>query len=546
LFISPFFSEQDFSSSMAAAAAGHGAADADEFLKKLITNAGEVYEAMLKAKRAAAQKEQWLIITNSLATLSDEDKKKLPTTKSGMKKLQNKIARGLLKKKAEEQRKRVEEEKQRRHRASIEHAKQLKIVKPEGIASAVRTTCGHLAYAYMEGSQELQTEYNKHGLLSKIVGWADSIRRHGQKMMFINLRDASWLGTQLQVLLEGPLCQTYEALTLQPESCIAVWGKIRRVAPGIRESRIRSGCEAVCLTDYEFVATYWELIGGAPSGGIEWHRCHNKRNMLRLHSTAVQLIHEYMKDTFVTHVHAPFLFTNSSQPYLESLLSGVGAVYCMQNCFPNFHKRLPSFSTYLQLEVEYPHITLDFLLTEMENITIEVTNSVDMLIETGHMVWDGKPPAPKKLEKGFKRVLYTDLLAWLNDRGMLFEDAGTEVKRPYAFGDDILEKHKRGFVDTIGKPVFICKFPASLNLLYVERDPVDPLLTQSAVLLVPNVGEAMSGSMRMWKLEEVKAALETYSHHLEEQRHVVNCPHGGFVMGIEHMLAYALDLDSVE
>ena len=74
-------------------------------------------------------------------------------------------------------------------------------------------------------------------------------------MIFIELRDGTGF---IQAVLEGKLCNTYEALTLQPESTVTLYGTIVEVKEG---QKAEGG--------HELQVDFWELIQCAPPGGIE-------------------------------------------------------------------------------------------------------------------------------------------------------------------------------------------------------------------------------------------------------------------------------------
>ncbi len=405
-----------------------------------------------------------------------------------------------------------------------------------------------------------------------LFGWAHRIRAQGKKLLFLTLRDGSGY---LQALIAGEaLLECREARLLSTESTVALSGKIRPVPEG------QSAPGGI-----ELVVDYWQLIHAAPGGDAAFETqlnaeanpdvLFNQRHLvlrgettskiMKLRSAFMFAFREYFGSQGWFEVTPPCLvqtqceggstlfplnyydepayLTQSSQLYLETVIPALGDVYCIQESFRAEKARTRRhLSEYTHVEAEFPFITYEELLDRIEGIVCEVYKRVlEGPFREDFLALNPDAVVP---ERPFVRLDYRAAIAWLNEHGVPNEERGPDA--PFEFGDDIPEKPERFMIDTMGKPTFICRFPTDLKAFYMQRDPENAKLTLSADLCMPGVGEIVGGSMRLW---DEAALMEGFRREgldpspyywYTDQRKYGSCPHGGFGLGLERFLAWAL------
>lgn len=123
---------------------------------------------------------------------------------------------------------------------NIEEAKSVKIEADPSLPAPSEVKIRDLSEGALNGKRIL------------VRGWVHRLRRQGKTLMFITLRDGTGF---LQSVLNDKLCQTYDALVINPEATVALYGTVLPVPQG------KSAPGGI-----ELQVDYWVLIANSPPG----------------------------------------------------------------------------------------------------------------------------------------------------------------------------------------------------------------------------------------------------------------------------------------
>ncbi|KAI9851203.1 MAG: hypothetical protein M1838_004215 [Thelocarpon superellum] len=457
--------------------------------------------------------------------------------------------------------------------AALEEAKRVVLVEETSLPPAVKIITGEKDPAIVKLRKiDAQTDGHRtegRGTRVEVSGWVHRLRSQ-KEFMFITLQDGYG---ELQCVLSGQLTKTYDAMTLTRETTMTVYGEMWEVpakqhAPDARELHV----------------DFYRILGKAPGDkralstvlapDADPQTLYNHRHLALRGDTlsSVMKVRAAVLDAFrqtyrdvrprrLTEVDPPALvqtsveggstlfelnyfgeksyLTQSSQLYLETLLSRNGDVFCVQKSF-RAEKSLTRrhLSEYTHIEAELAFLTFDDLLSHLEFVMTRVLElaladpSIAPLVRTLNP--DFKAPT-----RPFLRMRYADAIGWLNEHDIVNEEG-----KPHAFGDDIAEAAERKMTDIINRPIFLTHFPVTLKAFYMAKDRQDPRTTESVDCLMPGVGEIVGGSMRITDYDELMAAFAREKldpapyYWYTDQREYGTCPHGGYGLGLERFLAW--------
>ena len=400
-----------------------------------------------------------------------------------------------------------------------------------------------------------------------IRGWLYNKRESG-KLLFPLIRDGSGIMQGVVVKKEVSPEVFSQVKSLTQESTLQVTGSIRQEprAPGGHEMSI-TGVEIYQLLpeDDPYPIT-------PKDHGIEflmdrrhlWLRSSRQRAILGIRHEIIRACRDYFDDRGFTLVDTPILtpaacegttslfevnyfedkayLAQTGQLYNEAAAAAVGKAYCFGPTFraeqSKTRRHLTEFWM-IEPEVAFAHLE-DIMVLAEELITFLVGRVVER--RAGELAALQRDPNKlRAVTAPFPRITYDEAIRILKEKGSNIE-----------WGKDLGGTDETLLSEAYEKPVMVHRYPAGIKAFYMQPDAEQPDRALCVDVLAPEgYGEIVGGSERISdlallerRLEEQRLSPETFRWYLDLRRYGT-CPHSGFGMGIERVVAWICGLDHV-
>ncbi len=392
-----------------------------------------------------------------------------------------------------------------------------------------------------------------------VRGWVYR-KRTSKDVIFVVLRDAT---SVIQCTVKRDGLAWDEAQKVSIESSVTLSGTIRkdRRAPGgfeisTNELKIVGLAEPFPITkdqSEEFRRDVRHL----------WLRSQKIKAIMRIRSEVLGFVHEFFRKKTFIEVSPPMFIssaveggatlfgvkyfdrdlylTQSAQLHLEVLIASLEKVYCVAPSFRAEKSRtIRHLAEYWHIEAEQAFATMEDLMRLEEDLVSQVCQEVAKKCKNELETLNIDSKRLTKVKPPFARITYDEALARLHKLGF-------EIR----WGADFGFEEEKALAKEFGKPLFVYAYPKETKAFYCKMYEDNPRLVMSVDLIVPNIGELATGGSRIdekekliMRLKEFGLKEEDYEWYIDQRRYGTT-PHAGFGMGVERLLAWMLNLETV-
>lgn len=397
------------------------------------------------------------------------------------------------------------------------------------------------------------------GKKTNVRGWVYR-KREGKDTIFLVIRDATGV---IQTVVKKDSRSWAEAVKATIESSLTLTGTVKedKRAPGGHEIAVEK-MQIIGLSDVfpiakdkseEFLRDVRHL----------WLRSRRMNTIMKIRSEVMHCIDEFFEKQDFIEVSPPMFIssaveggatlfglkyfddtmylTQSAQLHLEVLIYSLEKVYCIAPSFRAEKSRtIRHLTEFWHVESEEAFSTIEDLMRLEERLISHVCQNAAKKCKRYLEALGLDPKELSKIKAPFPKITYTEAIDLLHKKG--FE---------LPWGEDFGFNEERALTEEFKGPVFVHAYPKKIKAFYVKVYPDKPDIVMSADLLVPRIGELSTGGARVddkkeliHNLEEFGLNPQDYEWYLDLRRYG-SVPHTGFGMGVERLLAWMLNLESI-
>jgi len=398
----------------------------------------------------------------------------------------------------------------------------------------------------------------------EIKGWVYNTRSSG-KVRFLLVRDGTGIIQSVVSSDEAAPELFAVADKLTQESSLILSGLVRAEprAPGGYEI-VPRGIRVIQYTrDYPITPKAHSVEFLQPIRHL-WLRSKKQNAILRIRHEIIKAIRDFFDNRGFINCDTPILtpaavegtttlfpvdyfnetvyLTQSGQLYNEATAAALGKVYCFGPTFrAEKSKTRRHLTEFWMVEPEVAFLELDGIMDLEE----------DMVVYVVERVLEKRRPELKTLErdlakleaikKPFPRITYQEAVERIRKQDKEFKA-----------GDDFGAPQETILSESFDRPVMVHRYPAAVKAFYMKRDPRDDALSLSVDMIAPEgYPEIIGGGQReddydllVKRIKEHKLPMDAYKWFLD-LRLFGTCPHGGFGLGLERVVAWICKIPHV-
>ncbi|MCW4018332.1 MAG: asparagine--tRNA ligase [Candidatus Bathyarchaeota archaeon] len=394
-----------------------------------------------------------------------------------------------------------------------------------------------------------------------VRGWVYR-KRQGKELIFLVIRDSTGV-IQCTVKKANAPTAWAEAEKLTIESSLTLEGTAKpdSRAPGGFEI----SAEAVSIIG---LAEVFPIAKDKSEEFIRdmrhlWLRSRKMNLVMKVRAKVLEYAREYFEKTDFIEVSPPMFIsaaveggstlfglkyfeqdlylTQSSQLYLEILISSLENVYCIAPSFRAEKSRtIRHLTEYWHMEAEWPFSDMNDLMQFEEGLMEHICKRVYENCQNEFKELGADIAKLSQVTVPFPRITYAEAIDRLKAKNSSLK-----------WGDDLGYEDEKILAEEFGKPFFVYDYPTVIKAFYCRTYRDRPEVALSVDMMVPRVGEISTGGQReedkdilIQRIKEQGLKPEDYEWYLDLRRYGT-VPHAGFGMGVERLLVWMLDLDNI-